>query len=106
METAERIYLDYAATTPLDGRVLAVMLPFFQEKFGNPSSIHHWGQEAETALDQARIQMAALLNAHPEEILFTSCGTESDNLALRGTAHARRALSGANRILHYSLIIG
>jgi cysteine desulfurase len=80
----DRIYLDYAATTPVDQRVLKKMLPYFSEQFGNPSSIHFWGQQAEYALDQARRMVANDLNASEEEIVFTSCGTESDNLAIRG----------------------
>lgn len=95
----ERIYLDYAATTPLDERVLAVMLPFFRETFGNPSSVHQWGQAAEAALEDARALMARGLNAAPGEVVFTGCGTESDNLALRGAARAARELRGARHLL-------
>jgi cysteine desulfurase len=80
----DRIYLDYAATTPVDQRVLEKMFPYFSEQFGNPSSIHFWGQQAEHALDQARRTVALNLNTSEEEIVFTSCGTESDNLAIRG----------------------
>jgi len=93
------IYLDYAATTPLDSRVLQVMLPFFSQDFGNPSSIHRYGQQAEAAVESAREICAQTLNCQPEEIVFTSCGTESDNLALRGTALANRQLRKANHIL-------
>lgn len=82
----KRYYLDYAATTPLDERVLQSMLPFFSETFGNPSSIHSFGQQAEAALEEARHKVAGALKARPEEIVFTACGTESDNLALRGSA--------------------
>ncbi len=88
------IYLDYAATTPLDNRVLDAMLPYFREFFGNPSSIHRYGQKAESAVDDAREKVAAVLHCRPEEILFTSCGSESDNLALRGAALAKRKISG------------
>jgi cysteine desulfurase len=88
----DKIYLDYSATTPVDRRVMAVMLPFFDEDFGNPSSIHRYGQKAEAAVETARETVAEVLNCLPEEIIFTSCGSESDNLALRGTAFARRAL--------------
>jgi cysteine desulfurase len=95
----ERVYLDYAATTPLDERVLAVMLPYFTATFGNPSSVHVWGQAAEAALEEARAGMARRLNAAPEEVIFTGCGTESDNLALRGTAHAMRKARGAAHLL-------
>ncbi len=93
------IYLDYAATTPLDPRVLGVMLPYFSETFGNPSSIHRYGQQAEAAVDFARETVASVLHCQPEEIVFTSCGSESDNLALRGAALAIRQKTGANRIL-------
>ena len=93
------IYLDHAATTPVDQRVLDVMLPFFRESYGNPSSIHRYGQKAESALDDAREKVASVLHCKPEEILFTSCGSESDNLALRGSALAKRKTSGEKRIL-------
>ena len=93
------IYLDYAATTPLDLEVFLKMSPFFTEDFGNPSSIHSWGQKAEAALENARDSVADSLNCDTGEIVFTSGGSESDNLALRGTAFARRELTGANQIL-------
>jgi cysteine desulfurase len=93
------IYLDYAATTPVDQRVLDVMLPFFRETYGNPSSIHRFGQKAETAVEAAREKVAAVLHCKPDEIIFTSCGSESDNLALRGAALARRTASGEKWIL-------
>ncbi len=89
MASTERTYLDYAATTPVDERVLAAMLPYFRETFGNPSSVHFYGQQAEAALEGARQQVAELLHARAEEIIFTACGTESDNLALRGVAWAQ-----------------
>ncbi|MCZ2126877.1 MAG: cysteine desulfurase [Anaerolineales bacterium] len=84
------IYLDYAATTPVDERVLAKMLPYFRETFGNPSSVHRFGQKAEAALDAARETVAAALNCRPDEIIFTSGGSEADNLALRGAMLARK----------------
>ncbi|MFZ0534756.1 MAG: cysteine desulfurase family protein [Anaerolineales bacterium] len=93
------VYLDYAATTPVDPRVLQVMLPFFSESFGNPSSIHKFGQNAEAALENARETVAQTMHCLPEEIIFTSCGTESDNLALRGSALLARKIRGANHIL-------
>lgn len=99
MPAQRKIYLDYAATTPLDSRVLAAMEPYFGEDFGNPSSVHGFGQRAETALEEARGRMAELLNCAPEEILFTSGGTESDNLALRGAALAAREQRGAKHLL-------
>ncbi len=93
------IYLDYAATTPVDQRVLDAMMPYFRENYGNPSSVHWLGQKAETALDAAREKVAAVLRCEPEEIIFTSCGTESDNLALRGAMMARRNASDETWIL-------
>ncbi|MBI5824823.1 MAG: cysteine desulfurase [Chloroflexi bacterium] len=93
------IYLDYAATTPVDARVLDAMLPYFRENYGNPSSVHRLGQKAETAVDSAREKVAAVLHCRADEIIFTSCGSESDNLALRGAAMARRNVSGEKWIL-------
>jgi cysteine desulfurase len=93
------IYLDYAATTPMDQRVLDAMLPYFRENYGNPSSIHRFGQKAETAVEAAREKVAAVLGCRADEIIFTSCGSESDNLALRGAAMARRNISGEKWIL-------
>lgn len=93
------IYLDYAATTPIDSRVFDVMLPYFRESFGNPSSIHRYGQKAETAIEAAREKVGAVLHCRADEIIFTSCGSESDNLALRGAALARRNASGQKWIL-------
>lgn len=96
---SSKIYLDYAATTPVDPRVLEVMMPFFSEQFGNPSSVHYYGQLAEAALEDARERIARNLGARSTEIIFTGCGTESDNLAIRGVAMARREATGANCIL-------
>jgi cysteine desulfurase len=84
----DRIYLDHNATTPLDPRVLEAMVPVLRETFGNPSSLHWYGQRARAAVDEARGRAAALLGASPAEIVFTGGGTESDNLALRGAAAA------------------
>ncbi len=86
----KKIYLDHAATTPVDARVLKAMLPFFSEKFGNPSSFHSLGLEAKNALDAARSKIARLLNCVPEEIIFTGSGTESCNLAVKGVALAQK----------------
>jgi cysteine desulfurase len=83
-----RIYLDYAATTPTDPAVIEAMQPYFFEKFGNPSSIHSFGQEARKAIDDSREATAAFLGAKPEEIVFTSGGTESNNFAIQGVAYA------------------
>jgi len=92
-------YFDYAATTPVDQRVLDTMLPFFRENFGNPSSIHQYGQHAEGAVENARASIAHYLNCRPGEVIFTSGGTESDNLALRGVAFGMRQQRGSNHIL-------
>lgn len=86
----KRIYMDHSATTPLDPQVLEAMLPYFSEKFGNASSLHSYGLEAKEALEDAREKVAALLGAKAEEIIFTSGGTESDNLALKGIAYKSR----------------
>lgn len=87
----KRIYLDYAATTPTDLEVVKVMQPYFTEKFGNPSSIHYFGREAKAAVEESRALLAEFLGAKPEEIIFTSGGTESDNYALIGAASALQA---------------
>jgi cysteine desulfurase len=92
------IYLDYAATTPVRPEVLEAMAPYFGARFGNPSSVHRWGREARTALDEARERVAQCLNAHTDEIVFTSGGTEGDNLALVGPWRARRA-EGRNAVV-------
>jgi cysteine desulfurase len=85
-----RIYLDHNASTPLDPRVLEAMLPVLRDGFGNPSSLHWFGQQARAAVDMAREQVAALVGASPAEIVFTGSGTEADNMALRGAAAAAR----------------
>ncbi|MFN8432964.1 MAG: cysteine desulfurase family protein [Anaerolineales bacterium] len=85
------IYLDYAATTPIDERVLAKMMPYFRDSFGNPSSIHRFGQKAEAAVDEAREKVASVLGCRPDEVIFTSGGSEADNLALRGAMVANKA---------------
>ena len=87
----ERIYFDYAATTPTDPQVLEAMQPYFFDKFGNPSSIHSFGQEAKKAMEDARSKVASFLGAKEEEIVFTSGGTESDNFALLGILWANSA---------------
>ena len=94
-----QIYLDYAATTPVDSRVLDAMQPYFRESFGNPSSVHRYGQRAEAAVEESRETVAAAINCHPDEVIFTSCGSESDNLALRGGAQAMAEKSGRKWIL-------
>lgn len=85
-----KIYLDYAATTPVDPRVLRAMLPYLSEKFGNTMSLHSFGQEAKQALEESREVVADFLRAKPNEIIFTSSATESNNLALKGIAFANR----------------
>lgn len=85
----KRIYLDYAATTPTHPEVIKAMLPYFDESFGNPSSIHSYGQEARDAIERARSKVAALVGAKGEEIVFTGSGTEADNFALKGIALSR-----------------
>ncbi|MDF1502674.1 cysteine desulfurase family protein [Roseisolibacter sp. H3M3-2] len=87
----EPIYLDHAATTPVRDEVRAAMEPFLGPRFGNPSSAHRWGRDARTALDEARERVARCLNARPDEVCFTSGGTEGDNLAVFGPWRARRA---------------
>jgi cysteine desulfurase len=84
----KKVYLDYAATTPTDPEVLKAMEPYFFDKFGNASSIHTFGQEAKKAIEDAREKTAVFLGAKPEEIIFTSGGTESDNTAIEGVAYA------------------
>ena len=95
---APPIYLDHAATTPVRPEVLEAMTPFFGARFGNPSSMHRWGRDARTALDEARSRVAACLKAQADEIVFTSGGTEGDNLAIIGTWRMRRA-QGRNAVV-------
>ncbi len=83
-------YFDHAATTPLDPRVLAEMQPYFSERFGNPASVHRYGQEAHVAVEAARQEVARLLGARPEEVVFTSGGTEANNMAILGVMLAQR----------------
>jgi cysteine desulfurase len=82
------IYLDHAATTPTDPQVVDAMLPYFTERFGNPSTLYSLGREAKRAVEEARERIASTIGAKPEEIVFTSGGTESDNFALQGVAFA------------------
>jgi cysteine desulfurase len=84
----QRIYLDNAATTPTHPEVVKAMLPFFSDGFGNPSSLHAYGQEAKKAIEEARTKVAELIGARSDEIIFTSGGTEADNFALKGIAFA------------------
>ena len=101
------IYLDHAATTPLDRSVLAEMEPYLCEVFGNPSSIYQSAREARRALDEARDTVADILNARAREIVFTSCGSESDNLAIKGVAFANRSRGNhiiTSQIEHHAVL--
>jgi cysteine desulfurase len=88
MPMLRRVYLDNSATTPADRRVIEEMLPYLTEKYGNASSVHFFGQEARAAVDRARREVAALITARPNELVFLSGGTEANNLAIRGVAEA------------------
>ena len=85
------VYFDHAATTPVRAEVMAAMAPFFGARFGNPSSVHRWGRDARVALDEARERLAVCLGARPDEVCFTSGGTEGDNFAILGVARTLRA---------------
>jgi len=98
-QARKTIYLDHAATTAADPRVVEAMLPYWTEQYGNASSIYELGRRAHHALDQALQTVADILNCTPNEVIFTSCGTESDNLALRGVGWARRNLGKGNHII-------
>ncbi len=107
MRQKTKIYLDYAATTPVDAKVFKAIEPYFVKKYGNPASIHFWGQEAQAAIDKARDQVTKFLNCKPSEIVFTGSASESDNLAIRGLFKAlkrRKALpagrQGAGQEIH------
>ncbi|MBZ0291855.1 MAG: cysteine desulfurase [Anaerolineae bacterium] len=94
------IYLDHSATTPTDPRVVEAMMPYFTEIYGNPSSVHSFGRKAEQAVEDARETIASILNCQPSEIVFTSGGTEADNLAIRGAAWHQRTLNPSrNRLV-------
>ncbi len=86
----QQIYLDHNATTPLRPEVLEAMTPYLKDVFGNPSSLHRFGQEAKKGIEEARLKVANLIHSHPAEIVFTGGGTESDNLAIKGVAHSGR----------------
>jgi len=85
-----KVYMDYAATTPVDPRVVEAMKPYFTEKYGNASSLHEWGREANYALEESREKVAKLINANAKELIFTGSATESNNLALKGIAFANK----------------
>jgi cysteine desulfurase len=90
MKSRRQVYLDHSASTPTDERVVQAMMPYFGEIYGNPSSLHDFGRKAEQAIEDARETIAGILNCKPSEIVFTSGGSESDNLALRGAGWAAR----------------
>ena len=103
----KKIYLDNAATTPTDPRVLQAMLPCFTEIYGNPSSLHAFGQTAKHLVEEARQTIATFIGASPEEIIFTSGGTESNNSVIEGIAHARREKGNhiiTSKIEHHSVL--
>lgn len=93
------IYLDHSASTPVDPRVVEAMLPYFAEQYGNPASAHYQGRMAHKGLATARRTIAGLINARPEEIVFTGCGSESDNIALRGVLWAAQAAGRGNHLI-------
>lgn len=100
MTLQRTVYLDHSATTPVDPKVVKAMTPYLTEKFGNPSSVHLFGQEARAAVERSRREVAALIGAKPNEIVFVSGGTEANNLAIRGiceatAAHGRHIITSA-----------
>jgi len=102
-----KVYMDNGNTSPLHPEVLPVMLPFFTEHFGNPASIHSYGEPARNALNKARAQVASLIGATSEEILFTSCGTEANNMAVKGVASAMKKKGNhiiTSSIEHFSVL--
>ena len=102
-----KVYLDYSATTPVKQEVLNEMIPYFTEKFGNPSSLYEIGAEAKEAITRAREQVAQLIGAKPQEVIFTSCGSESDNWALTSTAHWKKAKGNhiiTTKIEHHAIL--
>ena len=94
------IYLDYNATTPVATEVVAAIRPYLESTFGNPSSSHEYGQRARQAVQQARGEVAALIGAQPDDIVFTGCATEANNLAIRGVAEAS---TGRRRVVTTSI---
>ena len=94
MNGSRRVYLDHSASTPVDQRVVAAMLPYLTTSFGNPSSVHLFGQEVRAAVDRARREVASLIGAQPNEIVFVSGGTEANNLAIRGLCETHTSGKG------------
>ncbi|MBU2608005.1 MAG: cysteine desulfurase, partial [Chloroflexi bacterium] len=106
METG-KAYLDNLSTTPADPRVVEAMLPYFRDKFGNPVSFHQWGDQASDAIEDSRAQLASLINGEAEEIIFTSCGTEGNNLAIKGLAQRHQSKGKhiiVSSIEHFSIL--
>jgi cysteine desulfurase len=102
---SRRVYLDHNASTPVHPEVVAEMLPFFGERFGNPSSVHGFGREARAGVDQARERVARVLGVAPDEIVFNSGGTEADNMAVKGLAFARgKGHVISSRIEHHAVL--
>lgn len=99
MNSKRAVYLDYSASTPVDPRVMDVMLPYFREIYGNSTSSHRQGRRGESAIEDARARVARILNCSPSEIIFTSCGSESDNLAIRGAAWGARQRGKPPRLI-------
>jgi len=99
MNTKPEVYLDYSASTPVDPRVIDAMMPYFGEVYGNSTSSHRQGRLGEAAVEDARASIAQVLNCQPREIIFTSCGSESDNLAIRGAAWRARQQMAPMRII-------
>ena len=102
-----KVYLDNAATTPILPEVLEAMLPYLKDTFGNPQSLHSWGDEAREAMEEARGRVADLINAQPEEVIFTSSGTESNNFAIKGLAQAQQSKGKhivVSAIEHFSVL--
>jgi cysteine desulfurase len=103
MAETRKVYLDHSATTPADPRVVEAMLPYLTEKFGNASSVHYFGQEARAAVDKARREVAALIGARANEIVFVSGGTEANNLAIRGICEAASGDSNKGHVITSSI---
>jgi cysteine desulfurase len=102
-----KVYLDHAATTPAHPKVVEAMMPYFTAKFGNPSNLHDMGREAKNAVEDARVKTAALIGAKPEEIFFTSSGTESNNFAIKGLAQANSQKGNhiiVSQVEHFSVL--
>jgi cysteine desulfurase len=103
----KKVYLDYGAATPIHPQAIEAMIPYLGELFGNPQSLHDWGQEAKEAIEEARGKVASLIGAQPEEIIFTSSGTEANNLALKGVAWAQERKGNhivTSQIEHHSAL--